>query len=161
MRRPKVYRVTRGCLTGEGATKQLAKADLEKQIQWVLTEYGTTMECRFGHVLVISGQPGGWQTTIITPDEIAHHGASKSHSAFHGMRPRQGVLLGQRLHIAQSAWSLDCDDGDHLLKAGLDPEHAGMLASWMNWQRSYAKNIAAGMKPNEAHHAASGLQARA
>lgn len=157
MRRPKIYRVTRGCLTGEGATKQLAKADLEKQIQWVLTEHGTTTEVRFGHVLIISAQPGGFQSEFLMPDDLAKHGLSKACTSFHGMRELSSVLQGCRLHLAQAAWSLDCDDGDHMLRSGLNPEHARMLADWMNWQRRYAKNIAAGMTQNEAHHAASGL----
>jgi hypothetical protein len=159
MRRPKIHRVTRGCLTGEGATKALAKADLEKQIQWVLTEYGITTEVRFGHVLILSAQPGGFQSVVLTPDDLAQHGLSKPCTCFHGMRERPSQLQGLRLHLAQSAWSLDCDDGDHMLRAGLDSEHRRMLVDWMNWQRRYARNIASGMTPNEAHHAASGLSA--
>jgi hypothetical protein len=112
-------------------------------------------------VLIISAQPGGFQSTILTPDDLAQHSLSKGHATFHGMRELPDVLQSQRLHIAQTVWSPGCDDGDLLLRSGLDAEHRRMLTDWMNWQRRYAANIAAGMTPNEAHHAASGLPLRA
>jgi hypothetical protein len=154
----KIHRVARGCLSGEGATKSAAKADLDAKIGWILANPGVTMECRYGLLIVIAAQPGGYQSSLVVPADM-QHGRQKQCCTFHGERDYRDVLQSSRYHAAQVAWSPESDDSDLVAQSGLDAGKARDLQDWIAWQRRYLAAVAAGMTPNEAHHAASNLQA--
>lgn len=146
----KKIRVERGHLYAEAATKTEAKADLEKQIDWALTQSGPTIECRFGLLLFISAAPSGWQYSIVAQNFLPH-GQQYHSSCCLGHCSYVDALQAARGHAAQNAWHSEIEDDEaHITAARLLDDKSRDLRHWIKWQRSYGRLIAAGHTKNEA-----------
>lgn len=154
MRKAKIHYVTRGLLTGQGATKTEAKADLESWIDLACQHGAPHVESRFGLIIVVAASSVGWHHMVIDPAELTH-GAVKHCSATYAKGTEFAkVEQYARMHAAQWAWSPDVDDAAFIAKAGLDSHGAGELGSWCAFQRAYAEFRAQGMSDSEAHQQA-------
>lgn len=146
----KKIRVERGWMYAEAATKTEAKADLERQIDWALTQSGPTIECRFGWLLFISCTPNGYQYSLVSPEGIPH-GQQLHSSCCLGQCSYVDALQAARGHAAQNAWHSDIQDDESFIAAArLSDDKARDLRHWIKWQRSYGRLIAAGHTKNEA-----------
>ncbi len=155
-RKPKTVRVSRGCLSGQGATKTEARADLDKQIDAALQFHSPIIECWHGYTVFVAATPTGWTTYVFRPDEL-EHGARRIPCS-HSFRKESDTVISARMHAAQCAWTLGCnDDAAFADRSGLG-DKARELTSWMAWQRRYAEAVARGAADAEARDIAGGLK---
>jgi hypothetical protein len=140
--------VSRGNITCDGATKQEAKANLERMIDRACSLHGPYIEARFGKVFVMSESPTGWEAiTTFTPD----HGARATPSMFCMGQSFEALRQSLRVHLAQNAWTSDVDMDEHIAAADLDTEHAGELRRWIEFQFAYREAKGLGLNDAEAH----------
>jgi hypothetical protein len=154
MRKPKIHHVNRGSLTGEGATRTLAKADLERQTDWACRNRTPHIETRFGHLIIVAAIASGIETRVLRPDEIATHGKLYNCSCFSGQSDMDREIRSARLHAAHLAWTPETMDVAHVEASGLDAEGKRELGRWITFQRDYTRHIANGKTPGEAHELA-------
>jgi hypothetical protein len=135
MRKPKMVTVERGVLTGQGATKTEAKANLEGQIDWAIAEDKLHVERRFDWLIVIARDNQGWTSKMV--DMTAPHGTEFGSSCGQGPALFGKVLMESRLHAGQNAWRHEKNDAEHIAATGLDAQKERELASWIRFQRAY------------------------
>jgi len=156
VRQKKKVTVTRGCLTGEGATKTLAKADLEQQINKAVAFNNPHIECWLGHVIVVTPTARGWETFTIHPDQI-NSDAQASCCTFVGWEEDRNKIIDRaRLNVAMSAWDQSVVDDEYVEMARLTAEGKSELASWIKFQRRYQAAKIAGKTDAEAFDIANG-----
>lgn len=157
MRRPKVVRISRGNVSGEGPNKTVAKADLEKQVDWLLNAGSVVVEKRYHLLIIVAPIGGGWETKVMDPAQ-AEHGKPVWFSNLHGPEDRARVLDSCRLHAAQNAWTMYADDLEHIALSGCSPDLQRELTRWCKFQRDYITHKAAGKSDAEAHALACGYE---
>lgn len=157
-RKPKTFHATRASLTAQGATRQEAKANLEKAIDWALDDHRPFIEFRFGCALFASAGPNGWQSSVTFPED-QKHGSARGATCFYGQVDRASVVAAIRQHAASATWTPDCDDADYASKSGLDDAGQRELIRGFAWQRRAQAALADGATINEAHSIACGLTA--
>lgn len=155
MRRPKVVRISRGNVSGEGPNKTVAKADLEKQVDWLLNAGSVVVEKRYHLLIIVAPIGGGWETKVMDPAQ-AEHGKPVWFSNLHGPEDRARVLDSCRLHAAQNAWTHDTNDFEHIALSGCSLDLQRELSSWCKFQRDYKALKDAGKTDQEAHAGACG-----
>lgn len=158
----KTAAVTKGRLTGYGPNKTEARADLSKQIdRWCSVE-DPHMEVRFGYVLIAFNLPYYDNVAYRVIDPAEAIGPSKVlHASCTMNGPLQRAIDDGRFSIAQRCWNRENDetlDEVHLVRSGLTGEKLGDLRSWIRWQRSFDRAVAAGKSEAEARDLASGLR---
>lgn len=158
MRKPKTYYATRGYLTAEGASKTEAKANLEIMIDFACRNGTPKVESRFGLILIVAATANGYTHTIVDPAEMTH-GKDRHCNTTYPQGHYTDALEGARSHAAQWAWNADvADDETFVTLAGLTPNKASELRSWINFQRSYIALKAQGASDAEAHARAGGCR---
>lgn len=152
----KTYWARHASLEVEGANKSEANEKLERMIDWALEHHAPFIESRYGYVLIGAATATGWQSTLLTPDDIAAHGKRKDCVSFQGQIERDLVIRSLRMHAAQNAWMPECDDARHVAASGLSEIDQCDLLSWIGFQRKYANAKAAGRTDAEAFDIANG-----
>jgi len=158
MRKQKTIRVTRGNLTGTGATKTLAKADLDSQIDWTLRQSGPTIESRFGLMIVVAPSLNGWLIRVFDPAACVH-GEVVHCSTFEGPSEYADVMDRARAHAAQIAWHPAVNDAEHAQASGCSPARQNDTMRWAQFQRDYTRLKAEGKTDGQAHAIACGYAA--
>ena len=158
MRKKRNYFASHASLTGQGASKQEANADLERQIDWALEHRSPYVEVRFGQLIVIAADASGWHSALVRQDDLATHGFKPCWTMC-GQGEFEPILRSARLNAAQSAWSRDAMDAEIVEQAGLDKSGQGELQSWIGFQRKYAEAKSIGKTDGEAFDIANGRAA--
>lgn len=151
----KFAQVTRGHVTGTGKNKTEAKADLERQIDWMTSGYqGAFVECRHGHVIIVNTVATGFETFTIDPDKLKTQGriwAGCHRSAEDILR----VVMSCRLDVAMRVWTADVpDDALFSFDFALDDGGRSDLLRWIKFQRGYIVAKQEGLSDAEAHRVA-------
>jgi hypothetical protein len=128
MRKKKVIQVQRGTLTGTGETKTLARADLDKQIDFACDHVSDHIESRYGLALVLSGGPHGYGYAILEPENLSEHGRTHWTRCLMTTRDYGEALNGLRSAACQRAWTADVNDAEHIARAGVWTTSAAELA---------------------------------
>lgn len=158
MRKRKEFHVSRGCLTGTGATKSEAKANMERQIDWACRHAAPQIEMWHGYMVLVAASPDGWNTYVFRPDEL-QHGDCRRSCTMHGQVEYTDALDSARLHAAMNGWTLECDDdAAFILRSGLTERRRDELSRWICFQRRYAVAKAAGASDGDAHAIACGYK---
>ena len=149
MKRDKRAYVNLYGMDGYGSTKAEAKQDAEsKLIEAMEGDYAPHI-FRFpaGYVgLVIRLPIGGWQYTILGPEDTVRCGASCS-----GIETAYAAERTLRLHIAQNLIFVTEDNGLEVLKNETDKaNHKAYIA----WQLRYKEYRAQGYSDTDAHRLA-------
>ena len=135
-KKPKTVRVSRGCLTVDGATKDSAQKALNEMIDLALTRRSAHIENRFGMVIVVAPDAAGYSHTVFNPVDLVH-GHERYGSCSHSYKATfEEVLDSARAHAAQCAWS-PAEDDDHgfIELAGITSQDGrSRLMSWIKWQ---------------------------
>lgn len=156
-KRPKVFRVSRGHLYAEGATKAEAKAKLESMIDWALNVASPVVEKRHGLIIVIASTPNGYCSHVLAPADLAH-GQQRQSMSQNPQGDYGAALQSARNHAAQNAWSPSiADDSEFVARSGLG-DKSSELFNWIGWQRRYAAAKANGATDAAAHEIASGMR---
>ena len=146
----KTATASRGLIEAQAPTVRQAKENLERKIDLALCRGGPTIEGRFGWIIIIAADPGGWTSTILRPEEMAH-GRERYPGSYHSEdADRLDVLASARMNVAQAAWTPDTNDAEHEAAAGLDATRAEELRRWIVFQRRYAAEKASGATDAEA-----------
>jgi hypothetical protein len=142
VRKPKIVTVVRGVLTGQGATKTEAKADLDRHIDRILEprQY-VHVESRFNCIIIVTPTPCGYESRVLTPQQIAQHSKQHTSCTLCWSDSIIDVVMGARLHAAQLAWKAG-DGEDHIQAAGLDHRRADSLRNWIVYQHDCAVTAA-------------------
>ena len=158
IKRHKIHHVARGWLTGQGASKTDARADLDRQVDWACAVASPVIECWHGLIVVVAATPGGYSTAVFNPADLAH-GKQRACTSIMPQGEYTDALESARSHAAQWAWRVsETDDTGFVARSGLSKCKAIELADWIQWQRRYATAKANGATDCEAHATASGYR---
>jgi hypothetical protein len=154
-RKPKSYTESRGNVTGYGDTRALARADMNRLIDWTLKQTGPTIESRFGLVIAVAPVVAGWSTRVFDPAQCAH-GEIMHFAIFEGPGEYADVIDRARSHAAQLAWHAAVNDAEHSQASGCSTSRQDDIKRWAKFQRDNARYKAEGKTDGEAHALACG-----
>ena len=136
-------------MTGYGPTKTEAKQDAERHLESAMHGSYTPRMYRFpaGYMGVITREPvGGWQYTILGPQDTARHGAGCL-----GIETADQAERGLRRHIAQNLIFVTDDNGLKVLTHEADRRSH---QEYIVWQEYYKELLAQGYSDTDAHRLA-------
>ena len=126
--------VSRGCLTGEGATAKEAKDNLSSLVDAALEGSYTPLLLNYnGQSAIVYRDPVGWSYSLLY---LSEDGKSQQRcSLFIGAR--QECIQRAAFHIIQNGCDIDAIRSDADLPSWLeDRSRRSDLVSWCRWQRA-------------------------